>query len=161
MARKSKSLAGAFNQFEESEEEYGNESENTFTSKENKKDNVQPKQETSDITPIHNKQDIPNNETVKRNQDTYTKDVIPERNTNTETSEKTVKDVTNSIMAMYDEKSNKKTVEETHQRSTFLFRKDLRARLDRLSAGKRGFKTMFINQAIEVMLDEMEEEEYD
>jgi hypothetical protein len=73
-----------------------------------------------------------------------------------EAASKTVRDVGDSIMSMYDEKSKKKTVEETHNRATFLFRKDLQERLDKLSEGKRGFKTMFLNKAIEVLLDEIE-----
>ena len=58
-----------------------------------------------------------------------------------------------------DAKSKKKTVEETHNRATFLFRKDLQDRLDNLADGKRGFKTMFLNQAVEALLDEMEDEQ--
>lgn len=72
-------------------------------------------------------------------------------------SGKTIRDVTNSLLEMYDQKSKKKTVEETHTRSTFLFRNDLQTRLDKLAKGKRGFKTMFLNKAIEALLDEMED----
>jgi len=50
----------------------------------------------------------------------------------------------------------KKTVEDTHTRTTFLFRNDLVKRLDKLAKDKRGFKTMAINKAIENLLNELE-----
>jgi hypothetical protein len=53
--------------------------------------------------------------------------------------------------------SNKK-VEETHKRSTFLVRRDLLKRLDKLASGRHGFKTEFINYAIEKALVEIEKE---
>jgi hypothetical protein len=41
-------------------------------------------------------------------------------------------------------------------RATFLVEKTLAKRLDKLSKSKRGFKTLFINQAISALLDELE-----
>lgn len=68
----------------------------------------------------------------------------------------TVKDVSNELLSMYEAKKKKKTVEETHVRTTFLFDKELEKRLTKLAKGKRGFKTMFFNKAIESLLNEME-----
>lgn len=68
----------------------------------------------------------------------------------------TVTDVAERIKNKYQEKSSRPTVEDTHVRSTFLFRKDLSKRLDKLAKNKRGFKTMFINEAIEALLNEYE-----
>jgi len=89
---------------------------------------------------------------------TVTEQVREEGNTITVTNDetKTLKQVTQNILALYEEKQKRETVEETHVRTTFLFRKDLQKRLDKLSKNKRGFKTMFLNQAIESMLDELE-----
>lgn len=69
---------------------------------------------------------------------------------------RTVEAIKNDLLSKYEEKAKKPTVEDTHIRTTFLFRKDLARRLDKLSKNKRGFKTMFINQAIEALLDELE-----
>ena len=49
-------------------------------------------------------------------------------------------------------------VEDTHKRSTFNVKRDLIKRLDKLSKGKHGFKTHFINYAIESSLDELEKD---
>lgn len=68
----------------------------------------------------------------------------------------TVKDISERLKNKYQEKSKKPTVEDTHTRSTFLFRNDLQKRLDKLAKNKRGFKTMFINEAIEALLNEYE-----
>lgn len=69
----------------------------------------------------------------------------------------TVEDVKKNLQKQFEAKTNKKTVEETHTRSTFLFRNDLSDRLSDLAQERdRGFKTMFINMAIEALLDEWE-----
>jgi hypothetical protein len=58
------------------------------------------------------------------------------------------------------QKMSKLTVEETHTRTTFLLRNDLKARLANLSdQHKRGYKTEFINQAIEQLLDAIENQQ--
>lgn len=99
--------------------------------------------------------------TNKGNTKQELKDVTVESNTTTEQKKieinnKTVLDVKENLLSKYEEKSKKQTVEETHTRSTFLFRNDLQKRLDKLARGKRGFKTMFLNEAIESLLDELE-----
>ncbi|MEL4026979.1 hypothetical protein [Lysinibacillus endophyticus] len=68
----------------------------------------------------------------------------------------TIEWVKQDLLSMYAEKTNKEKVEDTHIRTTFLFRKDLANRLDKLAKNKRGFKTMFMNKAIEALLEEME-----
>lgn len=70
---------------------------------------------------------------------------------------KTVSDISKSLKEAYEEKVSKPTVEETHKRASFLFRRDLEQRLDMLADGRRGFKTMFMNKAIEALLDEYED----
>lgn len=55
------------------------------------------------------------------------------------------------------EKEKKKTIEDTHTRSTFLVHNDLLSRMDKLSKKrKRGFKTELVNHAIKDLLDEIE-----
>lgn len=87
---------------------------------------------------------------------TLKSNTIAEQETVTEASNKTVSDVKVNLLSKYEEKTKKQTVEETHTRSTFLFRNDLQERLDKLAKNKRGFKTMFLNEAIESLLDELE-----
>ena len=54
-------------------------------------------------------------------------------------------------------KEDKLTVEATHTRTTFLLRNDLKDRLNNLSdQHKRGYKTDFINKAIELLLEAVE-----
>lgn len=64
----------------------------------------------------------------------------------------TVKDEIEQFKSKYEQKTKKPTVEDTHTRTTFLFRNDLKKELDKLSKNKRGFKTEFINHAIETYL---------
>ncbi|MDA1918179.1 hypothetical protein [Bacillus cereus group sp. BcHK140] len=73
-----------------------------------------------------------------------------------ENEKDTIGQVKEELLNQYEEKSNKQTVEDTHRRTTFLLRNDLLERLDSLSKGKRGYKTMFMNKAIEALLNEMD-----
>lgn len=63
-----------------------------------------------------------------------------------------------SFVAKYEKKYKKPTVNDTHTRTTFLLRNDLAERVNKLSEGKRGFKTEFLNTAIEQMLNVLESE---
>lgn len=51
-------------------------------------------------------------------------------------------------------KSKKKRIEDTHSRCTFLVRKDLESRINEYADGNFGFKTSFINYAIEAALED-------
>ncbi|WP_077324119.1 hypothetical protein [Virgibacillus siamensis] len=55
-------------------------------------------------------------------------------------------------------KFNEKKVEDSHSRRTFLVENELLKRLDKLAKNKHGFKTEFINYAIESALDDIENE---
>lgn len=70
----------------------------------------------------------------------------------------TMEDAKNDFLRKMEAKKKKLRVEDTHTRSTFLFRNDLQERLDKLAKKSkvRGFKTEFINDAIEKMLNEYE-----
>lgn len=71
---------------------------------------------------------------------------------------KTIEDVKNAFKQEFEAKTQKKTVEQTHTRTTFLFRNDLQDRLDTLAKdAPRGFKTMFMNRAIEALLNEWDD----
>lgn len=62
-----------------------------------------------------------------------------------------------SVLNKYKEKKNKKTVEETHVRTTFLLEKDLAKRLDKLTKGKHGMKQLVLNDAVEAIVTALEE----
>lgn len=67
-----------------------------------------------------------------------------------------LQDLKSEIIGSYEAKSKKKTIEDTHTRTTFLLENELLDRLNKLSKGKRGFKTMIFNKAIAAILDELE-----
>ena len=91
--------------------------------------------------------------TVTCNTNTEHEDVTPTSN-----DLNTLENVKGNIEGIIAERKGKKRVEDTHKRSTFLFRKDLQKRLDRLVKSKKEIsKTLFINMAIEALLNEFED----
>lgn len=78
--------------------------------------------------------------------------------TSTHENSKSLQDVSQDIMDTFTEMSKRKTVEDTHTRATYLVRNDLLKRLDKLAKGKRGFKTLFVNKAMEALLNDLENE---
>ena len=62
------------------------------------------------------------------------------------------------ILSKYNEKRKKKTMEETHIRTTFLLERSLSKRLDKLTKNKRGLKTLVLNDAVEAIVKAMEED---
>lgn len=70
---------------------------------------------------------------------------------------KQVKKSKASLESKMEAKKNKKRMEDTHTRSTFLFRNDLKERLEALAdIEPRGYKTEFFNTAIETFLDTLD-----
>lgn len=88
----------------------------------------------------------------QQQQQTFTEDVNIEGKQETQT----LNDVKQALEQTYKESLNKEKLADTHERTTFYVRKDLNKRLDKLSKNKRGFKKIFINIAIESLLNEME-----
>jgi hypothetical protein len=140
MARK-RELSDAFRQFDKNEEKQPVVTEEL-------KQNTNTKNESNvELQPPLTEQE---NVTSNSNTENVTNDV-------TETpSTVSVAQVKDDLLSMYDEKTKKEKVEDTHIRTTFLFRKDLSKRLEKLAKNKRGFKTLFMNKAIEALLDELE-----
>ncbi|MGD1416526.1 hypothetical protein P9294_gp193 [Bacillus phage FADO] len=102
---------------------------------------VEPKQETV-------KEEVVNNDAIVNT----TVDATHDSN-----EVKTVKDMANNIVIDYREKMKKPTMEETHIRRSYLIDRELDKRLNKLANKQgRGFKTHFINQAISLLLDEIE-----
>lgn len=140
MARK-RELSDAFRQFDKNEEKQP-------VVKEEVKQNTNTTNENNNElhTPIIKQENVTSNS----NTETITNDVIQTPST------VSVAQVKDDLLSMYDEKTKKEKVEDTHIRTTFLFRKDLSKRLEKLAKNKRGFKTLFMNKAIEALLDELE-----
>lgn len=64
-----------------------------------------------------------------------------------------------TIKDSWEVKQSKPKMADTHARTSFLFRKDLKARLDRLAdIYGRGYRTHFLNKAIEMALESAEKE---
>lgn len=97
--------------------------------------------------------------TQNSNNDTVSNDVTPNVIQNG-TQDVTLESIVGKFSEKVESRKQKQRVEDTHKRSTFLFRRDLSDRLDEMAKadGSRGFKTMFINDAIEAMLDAYEKE---
>lgn len=150
MARKSKNLSNAFERFSNTKPKPV-----TVTKQQIHETEVES------VTSNSNNEGVSENVIQLSNTKNITEDVTVNSNislnSKVDKSKTTVGDIKQDLLSMYEEKSKKETVEDTHIRTTFLFRKDIAKRLDRLSKNKRGFKTMFINKAIEALLDEMEE----
>ena len=166
MARQSKNLSNAFERFSNTKPEHVTALKQQLHETEvvNVTSNSNTEDVSENVIPISNTSNITKDVTVNSNTVTVTNDVTLNGNTDTSPNSKqvdksntTVGDIKQDLLSMYEEKSKKEKVEDTHIRTTFLFRKDLAKRLDKLSKNKRGFKTMFINKAIEALLDEMEE----
>ncbi|MGE7828944.1 hypothetical protein [Paenibacillus sp. NPDC093718] len=68
----------------------------------------------------------------------------------------TLESLTKKIQDALAGRENRLTMEDTHERTTFLFDKKLKKRLNKLAHNKRGFKTHFINNAISLLLDQFE-----
>lgn len=60
----------------------------------------------------------------------------------------------NSLLQELKAKGKKQRIEDTHTRCTFLVRNDLEKRVNAYAVGNFGFKTSFINFAIEAALDD-------
>ena len=77
--------------------------------------------------------------------------VSPEEQQKVEQAEKVL---SGQISDPWQEKKKKVKMEESHMRTSFLFRRDLKARLDVLSNIEgRGYRTHFLNKAIEFALE--------
>lgn len=100
-----------------------------------------------------------NHVTQHSNTDTVSNDVTPNV-IQDETQNVTMESIIGKFSEKVETRKQKQRVEDTHKRSTFLFRRDLSDRLDELARteGSRGFKTMFMNEAIEALLDAYERE---
>lgn len=71
------------------------------------------------------------------------------------TSEDSTEEVS-IISKVMDKKQKKKTVEETHTRTTFLFRNDLKERFEALLGDQRGVKTELFNAIMEEFIEREE-----
>ena len=175
MARQNKNLSNAFDRFSnnknetktvtpvhEQSQEKVIEQQNQDTEQSYVISNSNNNDVTKHVIQNSNTNNISEDVTQSRNTETTTEYEIKNDNNNAEQEDETLKsnttieDVKQNLLSMYEKKTKKETVEDTHTRTTFLFRKDLAKRLDKIAKNKRGFKTMFMNKAIEALLDEME-----
>jgi len=62
------------------------------------------------------------------------------------------------ILHKYDKKRKRKTMEETHTRTTFLLENSLANRLNKLTRNKRGLKTLVLNDAVRAIIMALEDD---
>ena len=106
--------------------------------------------EDNKLTTAFNK--VTEDVTVTRNTNTEYEDVTPTDNTKI-----TLDNVKDNLDEEQRKRNAKKRIEETHKRATFLVRKDLQKRLDRLVRHEKGLtKTLFVNKALEALLNAYE-----
>lgn len=136
-------------------------------------DSLQPKQEDKIDEDIKNEN---HNNSIEKNldsisedslsnpsqldEDDVVEDFIPDdsyQEYDDETSSNDFSDFKKDILVKYNEKRKKKTMEETHIRTTFLLERSLAKRLDKLTKNKRGLKTLVLNDAVEAIVKAMEE----
>lgn len=112
-----------------------------------------------------------NNENSKKEQVEFTKDVNIDvaKNENIDVQENvsenvnikskhenetnSLNDLSKSINAKFEEKTKKKTMEETHTRKTFLIENELLKEFNKLTKNKRGFQTMLINEVLKAVIE--------
>lgn len=93
-------------------------------------------------------EEVKNETETEKKEEVYTEDIAPE----------TTAAKQSTFIDLFKEKEKKKTIEDTHTRSTFLVNNDLLARMDKLAKKrKRGFKTDLVNHAIKQLLDDIED----
>lgn len=68
----------------------------------------------------------------------------------------TILDIYKDIVDNYSYKSNKKTMEETHKRVTFMLDREVNKKLDDICKDKRGLKTILLNKAVKYIVDGFE-----
>lgn len=75
-----------------------------------------------------------------------------------EVKEDKLEAATRVFIDQVEERRNKKGIEDTHKRATYLVEKDLLKRFKTISQKQpKGFKTMAINEALKLFLDEFED----
>lgn len=143
MAKQRRQLSNAFNELDNKEQENEQLNKVQATEQEDVTQEGITEQETEEVI---------SQDTSETSQEAHTEVLEDSKGKHT----LTVKDIADRLQERYQEKANRPTVEDTHIRTTFLFRKDLAKRLDKLTRNKRGYKTQFINEAIEALLNEIE-----
>lgn len=141
MVKKKRSLTSVFNDVMGTTEEE--------EKKEDAKQEVKQEEKTPEIEVVKEEKapEIAQQETPQEVQETQQEELQQE-------------DQEEGLISKFKKKKEKKKVEETHQRVTFLVRNELKVELDKLfKKYGYGFKTLFINEAIEKQLERVREEE--
>ena len=104
--------------------------------------------------PKEDKQIIETNKVDKDVNQDLQKDVSIDVNINSTHKNETnsLDDLSKNINEMFEEKTKKKTMEETHTRKTFLIENDLLKEFNKLTKNKRGYQTMLINEVLRAVI---------
>ncbi|MFD1678267.1 hypothetical protein [Alicyclobacillus fodiniaquatilis] len=130
------------------------------TETEAKNTNVKRNAKTEQLNEIekHKHQTESENVSVNSNTETETLNIIDNSNTvQSETPQKPFS-IADHIAGMLEiQEKDKRTVEDTHKRATFLIRNDLLQRLDKVAKRQsKGYKTRVINQLLQTWLDSLD-----
>ncbi|MES5957515.1 hypothetical protein QCI42_29915 [Bacillus fungorum] len=134
--------------------DYGNEVQ---AKKKVEKPTVPAFEELADNEIINGRQEI--QEQVQETNNENAPEVIQEpEEINEQQNENNPEHVHDEFTEQFLEQFNKKvTKEDTHTRQTWLIKNETIKRLEKLSKGKKkGFKTEFVNQAVEMLLNRIE-----
>lgn len=148
MARKNKDLSNVFDSLQPKQEDKIDED----IKNENHKNSIEKNLDSISEDSLSNPSQLDEDDVVE--------DFIPDdsyQEYDDETSSNDFSDFKKDILVKYNEKRKKKTMEETHIRTTFLLERSLAKRLDKLTKNKRGLKTLVLNDAVEAIVKAMEE----
>jgi hypothetical protein len=114
------------------------------------------KKKRSLADPYESIEEVDNNEKIEEKKEEITLNEVNDVEEINEVNE--VKKVTDNKQTVSNI-NEKKLIDETHTRATFLIKKELLAKIDRLTYGKRkGYKTMLINNIFEKYLHDYEKD---
>lgn len=124
------------------------------------KDNEPEKIEKVEVEPVSSQPvEVPNErpapvEAEKKEKVSEKQKQAKEQKVDLKVAKESNDDSKSSLLQELKAKGKKKRIEDTHTRCTYLVRKDLEKRVNVYSEGNFGFKTSFINYAIEAALED-------
>jgi|SRR5699024_1000817 len=153
MARKNRDLSNVFDSLQSKESKKvvnGNDSDDNVSLMET--EDIQEESDSKQVINVYD--DSVSEESTPLSDVPYD----PSYNEDTEKDSNDFSEFKKDILSKYDEKRKKKTMEETHIRTTFLLERSLSKRLDKLTKNKRGLKTLVLNDAVEAIVKAMEDD---
>lgn len=115
-----------------------------------------PVEDVKNVEDVENEKKVPEINSLVTNDPVEEVDTPTEEYTESDSSESIENSFNQEIMEKFNFARKKPTIEETHTRNTIFLENDLHKRMSKITKGKRGLKTMLINEAVKVVLDIVE-----